>query len=1810
MLLSQFVEINEKGIVANAVSLNMIDHPEKNGSLCEGFILNYDSKKPTLSTVGILDVLRRSFHSRTEPNIHLIIQQYGRGKSHFAVAIANFFKQSYSSPEVEGILHQVKVASAKTSPAIAEGLEGYKRTVKNNHLVICLSGDRGGNIRKHFLQQLLKTLEEAGVKNTIAQHICSEPLKYLKGLDVNERQKAEKYLQSLEISQGDLSTIIKLLEENNPTVIQIVIDLAKEIARLTPDFSVDIDIEAILSDLIENLCSGENCRFQGILILFDELNYYLQSWAADQIGAGGTALQNITNICERYRGKISLLSFTQIHPDKAVGISENNRESYLKISTRLAPKDTTYDGLTSCLELVIGNLLIQKQTKLWQELKTRWDNTFLSEGRKTFEKVTRIYQEKGWSFEQFYEHISIGCFPLHPVTTYLLCYLDFTQDRTALQFIKGYVKTFIQEQSLESNSNLNYIYPISLVDTFSENFSNQPIYESYKKACKQVIGSENSDELITVLKALFLYYAAGERLTKPEREDHEDILSCLTGLNRSPLKIALNQLKEIHDLIYYRPEIKLYKFFEGVSPRGIEDEIEEKIKGKPSFITDVVVQANSDIKTYLGNETLVASEFVETNQLIGEDWQYEYKIYTINELEKALSSHLTLKNVSARGILTYVLAKTQEELQEFRKNVNKHLASSHHKNRIAIAIPNQETGDLDRVLLRITELKNKQPSEKRLMGIAYNRLMERWTEQFDTQLKNILTDCTYHCSQSDKIPSVAQNVPQRIISALLQELYPFVPPVAKVDKMRSGHSSGSQIAACVAQQLAADQFTPQGLPTQSFYRNTIDQVFCSCWKLFQKSSQKYVVQPPTEEHVRAAWDKISELTELKDKNEKIIELEKVWKALSEPPFGCNDYVFTVLIVSWMAYHRKEIVLKGASTVLVKKGSPVSILTLPLQDWANTDIFKKPKDFVEKWIVTHRAKLIRRERLTVPELLDSLIDYNKAQQHLQAITEFLNSGEADQTETSKLRQQQEQITNKVKEIDDGFAVIVEVEDLSKSTDLNSLLKLYPKFLPFSPSVQTSSDGISVQPTQEQQNRYTQAKQALFDKISKLVSDFREGSESLNTIEECDICINKAEEYIQKISEVSGLPEHLIETLQSAKNRSENSKLKLQEKAQTDESLKKIQELYQNLNQNSTQHDFTEAQSEIELIMISLPQTISLIEIQQIIKEINIKYQELNEQLDAWQEQLAVVTSPSEIVELIRKIESQANRFTEPESSSRIQYLQTQLTEELSVIQQQSDAEKILRSELSKVQDKLQRIRDLPFSKISEAFSVYQEITLSSLQTSHLEVSSLEQYQKQLEDIKSQSKITFLEKIKNSISNKLPRLDEYEKLKNRLNEITKILQKSEDFQEIQTDINQAIENLEVDYKDLTEEQEQLKIKDNDLKILQSIRQFKFDNNLNVFQCEERIKQIEKLKSELFYIQDHEVEIENHIQKLKQTILNHKANLEAQSNYLEKIDSLKEFKKLEENYIKLDIIFQQSNEYDNYQKTEKKFASRRSIIEQIERWDSEANRVTRLAELTKLLADIESFNSVENKELEDKIKSRIITTKENIRKKIRSLTLNLAEFENRLQSLSNIATAQQLLEEVLEISSLYLGSVQEERYKTLKNNIRQAIDILQITSSISHSTIKSCQECLDKLIGWKRTSDALTPITEELFDTFYQEIESTQNTLREHQQSQAFVWLEGLQQEVTKLYPLLDDTEKLQVANQLLAKIQNETSQYIEFLNSANQESLNLIKRQCQEEQNKDQANKIITMFCQLPLLQRQSIYEKLTQLLNIKLEETND
>lgn len=1805
MLLNQLVRINEAGIVADSVNFGLMEQPETNQKLCEGFVFNYDRDKPEESTVGVLEALRSSYDSRSQANVHLLVQQYGKGKSHFAVAIANYFSKPADSPEVQGILTAIENAAGRTS-AIAQRLQSYKKY--GRHLVVCLSGDRTGDIRKQFLQSLLKALEIEGITDSIAQHICSEPLSYLQGLYANsqKRERAESYLESIGNPDGDLDSIAQQLRKSNPAVIPTLKDLAKHLVGFIPDWNTNIDIEEILKDLITTHCSGENPLFQGVLILFDELNFYLQNWAKDPIGSGGTALQNITNICENHKSKVALLSFTQVDPERKIGIT-SNFEDHRRLVSRLAPKGSTYQKVASSLELVLDNLLIQdKDTPEWNSFWTTWSNTLLAETNNAYEKRITSYRSKGWTRDKFHQTLTIGCFPLHPLTAYLLCNLDFTVDRTALQFIKKEAKEFIQNHSLtvgNADQKLNFIYPISLVDTFLENFAEDSNYGKYKEAYNALAGSDDPHESL-VLKALFLYHASNNKLIKEDREPHEEVLASLTGLSVPEVNAALQKLT-IRDVIFYKPEVKLYRFWLGIAPTGIEKEIEDEIKKRkldPS-ITEVVKFCNQYIEDFLDSKTLTAQHFIETNKLVSEDWKFDYKVYTIDSFERALSSDQTLRLTEEHGFLAYIVAQTQAELQDFRRKVDALLGKSPIRDRIAVAIPSDETGDLATVLLKIQTLKNKEVAERRSLGQAYEELLKRWEDQVKTQARNILKSCTYHCVGIDKIPPTEREKPQRVISVLLENLYPFVPTVDGIDKLKSTHATGRKVVSFVSRKLLEDNLTAP-LPDNTY--SFVDPVFVTRWRLLKKTSQRYSAQEPTHEKIKAAWDVISNMSDLGEQAEKTIDLQKIWKALSEAPYGYSEYNFTILLSGWLSYHRKEVSLKGNATIppAGKRGTAsVTVETKSLKDWAETNILEKPDEFVKKWIVTGNAKLIRRKRVSPPPQPQSSINYSQAEQYLLAVQAYIEAGEPEPTEIGAVNRIRDQVYAGFTKISDWFQPVEVAEGLADNAPLESLLEVYPKLLLAPPALILRDDVISVQPTAQQRDRQAQALQLVSEKIEQIVDAQGERSEALPSEEICHIYKGEIQRLITQVSQVANLPPHLIETLQYSLQVAERRLLELKKSAKVRDCLSQIQNRFKALGNSPTQQDYLSTREEIETLAQTTPAVKQDETYEKTLLELTQAYDTLTQQVEIWKEQSIGLVSPEQIHTLKGEINGRKYRFTEESSIQKISELLEYLDRELSLGRNKDEALKAIKATLSNANRKLERIRDLAISKLPEAFQTYQELIGTSLPAAESTI-SIEEYQQELEEFKAKGRSALVSESFAKIYNlELKQLEEYTRLKTLLKQRLDFIVPHNDFEDVKASLEQALQNLEIRHAELQAQQQEQQRRSQDEQIIRSIRsKYKLPKTNTIQFLEDGINEIQSHQSNLYEAEPFNAEIELILQTLQDKIANHQSSLEGLRDRLTYTNTLKELDQVTTDHIRLEFVFKDSSEYSAYQSLQQQMQQLKGDLEKLQVLETRSQQSYSIASCYEVLAAIHSEQNAL-----DQFQPKLAELRGSIQYKIQTYTQELDDFEHRSKHLNTSKEAQKLHEEFLKQSIRYAQSESSDRYEAVSTNIRRLIELLQIAEIENIKTHDACQSQLEKLAQWKGNIDVLDPLLQEHFDSIHAATVQTEVRLLQRQQSDAEKWLKSLENQATELQTLTNDSEKIKLLNRLLHKIQREQAQHIEKLNAIHQDFLKDIERRCEAEIAKDCENQIKILFEQIPRPRRVSFYRELEALLSDPTEE---
>ena len=1460
---------------------------------------------------------------------------------------------------------------------------------------------------------------------------------------------------------------------------------------------------------------------------------------------------------------------------------------------------------------MLDNLLIQdRDTPEWESFWTTWNNTLLAETNNAYEKRITSYKQNGWTRDKFHQVLTIGCFPLHPLTAYLLCNLAFTVDRTALQFIKKEVKEFIQNQPLtlgQADSKLNFIYPIALIDTFLENFASHPSYDKYKEAAIAIARSDDPQELL-VLKALFLYHASDGKLTKSDRESHEEVLATLTGLSMLEVKAALEKLIK-RDVIYYKLEVKLYRFWAGIAPNDIEKEIEDKIRERNllASVDDIVAVCNRDIDKLLGSKVLAAKHFVDTNKLVLDDWQFEYKVYTIDAFTRVLTHDSTLR-LTERGILAYVVAEHQADLQDFRRQVDGLLAKSPVRDRIAVAIPSDETGELATVLLKIQTLKNEDVSKRRIWGQACEDILKRWQDQANTQSENLLKDCTYHSFGVEKIPPAEREKPQRVISVLLENLYPFVPPIDGIDKLRSDHGTGRKVVGFVSRQLLAENLTTP-LPDNAY--SFVDTLFVSRWKLLKKTSRKYTAQEPENERLKAAWDLISNMADLGEQSEKTIELQKIWKALSEPPYGYSEYTFTMLLVGWLAYHRKEVSLKGNAIVppAGKRGAALlPVETKSLKDWSETNILEKPDEFVKKWIVTGNAKLIRRKKVSPPTPPQSSINYSQAEEYLLAVQAYLEVGEPDPTEIGAITKTRDQVCVGVTQVKEWFHPVEVADGLSEDDSLDSLIEVYPKLLLAPPAIALRDDLISVQATSQQRERQAQVLQAISEKIEKLVDVQSERSETLPTEAACTTYKGEIERLLAKITQVTSLPPHLTEALRYSLQIADRRLLEIKEAAKVQDCLSQIQNRYNALGNFPTQQDYSLAREAIDALAQATPAVKSNENYEQILFDLNLKHDGLTQQIETWEERSTGLVSPEQIHALKGEIEGRRYRFTEEASNQKITKLLKYLDRELSRGRNKDEAVTAIKATLSTANRKLERIRDVAANKLPEAFQSYQELIETSLPTADSAI-AIEEYQQELEGFKTKGRNALIAEGFAKVYNfELKQIEKYGSLKNLLQQRLDFILSYEDFADVKASLEQALQNLEIRHTELQQRQQEQQRKTQDEQIIRFIRnKYKLPKTNTIQFLEDGVKEIQNCQSKLYEAEPVASEIEQMIRTLQDKIANHSTSLKVLRDRLSSTVTLKDLEQVQIEHAHLMSDFKGSSEYVAYQSLQQQFQPLREDLEKLQALETRSQQNASIASCHETLALIHSEKSTLH--YGDRFQQNLAELEGVLQHKILTYSQELDDFEHRLKHLTVAKEAQKLHEELLKQSARYAQSETSDRYEIIRTNIQRLIDLLQISETENIKTLEACQSQLERLVQWKEKIDVLDLFLQERFDSILATAEQTKARLVQRQQGDAERWLKTLEGQATELQGLTDESERNKLANKLLTKLQRDQSQYIEKLSTIQQDFLKDIEHQCEIEIVKDRENQIKSLFQQLSRAQRVSLHRQLAVYLSEPTEEFN-
>jgi hypothetical protein len=510
LAIKDLVTVDEQAEFRNDVQLSSFDDPDLNLALLRSYL--FSASEPgdagtdsrVISTVRLLERIKEAFLSERSENRLVAIADYGHGKSHLALAFANYFSRPTKSTELTVLL--TKLDSAVADPARSSQFHDFKQS-QGEFLVVRLRGDMPGTLREQFLAGLRRALGEHEATRTVFMPFWfTEAESFLQAILPEERAKADAFL-----AQRDQSLAL-LLDSigKGRDVYGLCREVFKHLRGYLPDFGGEVALASAVSWAAESFC-GEGKPLGGMLILFDEFSRYVRRSA--RANAAGD-LQDLLNGVESQRRRVVFLAFALNDPVSVandLGLGAAALGELLHELTRL-PDRARYT-LYTLLESVIHSYLRQSDVAWARLLEDRKVRPALASATDIalISYTGRYERILHWNLERFQEVVGKGCFPLHPLTTTLLCNLRFSAGdtvgvpRTVLGFIMQELEAR-SEQPAIVEGRINWVLPIRLVEYFESRLSARA-YQAYEGALAAA-GDGITQDHKRVLQALLLQEAA------------------------------------------------------------------------------------------------------------------------------------------------------------------------------------------------------------------------------------------------------------------------------------------------------------------------------------------------------------------------------------------------------------------------------------------------------------------------------------------------------------------------------------------------------------------------------------------------------------------------------------------------------------------------------------------------------------------------------------------------------------------------------------------------------------------------------------------------------------------------------------------------------------------------------------------------------------------------------------------------------------------------------------------------------------------------------------------------------------------------------------------------------------------------------------------------------------------------------------------------------------------------------------------------------------------------------------------------------
>lgn len=496
--------------------------------LVEGFI-------PTTSTLDLLEFLLQPVIHKDSSTFrsHLLTGAYGKGKSYTLLLAIELLKNDISPDVKKRFVNKVRTKR----PYFADKLNEIGIDNKSKLLPVLVTGGYS-SLSLYLSSALNLSLERANLDGIVLNSNFHTALKYINSWKDKYKQAFETFNKLIVPYEFNVNSFKLSLKNNDEKAIVIFKKIFPQITNGTvfdniSEFKVIEDYRKVSKQISKD-------GYSGLYIVYDEFSKFLESTNNDMSEGDIKLLQDLAElansssaICQTHLTLVSHKIPTSYFSD-AKSINE-----WEAISGRFDVKDL-FGSNNQEYEIVEGMLDINNEY-----LKSRKNYEIENRFLKTFKD--KCISKK--LFGEDFEDLTYKCYPLHPITLYVLPRLSekiAQNERSLFSFIVSNASNSLSS-FINSNHDGERLMLDNLFDYFLPIFRNAPKNSIMFKVFLMVNSIDNNEVISILAKKIARSIALLLILDDPKLPSSFESLCLVYGLTKitvRDLDKGNNELKE------------------------------------------------------------------------------------------------------------------------------------------------------------------------------------------------------------------------------------------------------------------------------------------------------------------------------------------------------------------------------------------------------------------------------------------------------------------------------------------------------------------------------------------------------------------------------------------------------------------------------------------------------------------------------------------------------------------------------------------------------------------------------------------------------------------------------------------------------------------------------------------------------------------------------------------------------------------------------------------------------------------------------------------------------------------------------------------------------------------------------------------------------------------------------------------------------------------------------------------------------------------------------------------------------------------